>query len=140
MKTILVLLLIGPVVGWAQSPQEKEVLQLSRKKFDWMIQKQYDSLSAVLDEGLQYVHSNGWVETKREVLEDIHSGKLNYEAIDIESATARLYPGVAIVSGRGKFQVKMNENKLTIDLSYTEVYVLSNGRWLLTSRHANRMP
>ncbi len=113
---------------------------LSKKKFDWMIHKKVDSLGLVLDSDLRYVHSNGWSETKQEVLDDLLSGKLNYIAIDIHTAQVRFYEQTAIVNGTGKFQVTMNGNPLTIELGYTEVYVKRQGKWLLASRHANRMP
>lgn len=124
----------------AQNKIEQQILDLSKKKFDWLIHKNADSLALVLDNDLRYVHSNGWSETKQEVLDDLLSGKLNYIAIDIHTAQVRFYEQTAIVNGTGKFQVTMNGNPLTIELSYTEVYVKRQGKWLLASRHANRMP
>jgi hypothetical protein len=124
----------------AQTQTEQQILALSKKKFDWMIHKHLDSLKNVLDDNLHYVHSNGWIETKQEVLDDIASGKLNYTSVDIHSAQARLYSQTAIVNGTGKFQVTMNGTAITIELGYTEVYIQQKSRWLLASRHANRMP
>lgn len=124
----------------AQNKIEQQILDLSKKKFDWLIHKNVDSLALVLDNDLRYVHSNGWSETKQEVLDDLLSGKLNYIAIDIRTAQVRFYEQTAIVNGTGKFQVTMNGNPLTIELGYTEVYVKRQGKWLLASRHANRMP
>ena len=105
-----------------------------------MIHKYLDSLKNVLDDNLRYVHSNGWIETKQEVLDDIVSGKLNYTSEDIHSAQARVYAQTAIVNGTGKFQVTMNGTVITIELGYTEVYIQRKERWFLASRHANRMP
>ena len=124
----------------AQRSDEKEVLALSKKKFEWLVQKQLDSLDKVLDERLQYIHSNGWVETKKDVMDDIISGKLTYHAVDIHSATARVYDQTAIVNGTGKFKVVMSGTSLSFELGYTEVYLRANGKWWLVSRHANRMP
>jgi hypothetical protein len=139
MKYWIIILCITPALVFAQDKEEK-LLNLSKRKFDWMIHKQFDSLRWVLDERVQYVHSNGWIQTKQEILDDIQSGKLVYQAIDIQSAFVRFYDKTAIVNGRGKFQVVMGESSLVIDLSYTEVYTKNKGRWLLSSRHANRMP
>lgn len=142
MKRLLsfVFILAFPLTCFAQLKSDQEVLWLSKKKFDWMIHKNVDSLALVLDNDLRYVHSNGWSETKQEVLDDLLSGKLNYIAIDIYTAQVRFYEQTAIVNGTGKFQVTMNGNPLTIELGYTEVYVKRQGKWLLASRHANRMP
>ncbi len=140
-KLVVALVILIPLNTYAQSSVEQDVLSLSKRKFEWMIHKQLDSLAMILDERLLYVHSNGWVESRNEVLDDIQSGKLTYQSVEIKSATARVYQkNTAIVNGSGKFQVMMNGNSLTIELSYTEVYIRERGKWWLASRHANRMP
>jgi hypothetical protein len=127
------------IVAHAQTQQEHTILDLSKKKFQWMIAMNYDSLEPVLDDRMIFIHSNGWGETKSEFIQDIKSGKLRYTAIDVLEASARVYPGSAVVIGRGKFTVKLDGNALEFDLKYTEFYVQKNGRWLLASRHANRL-
>lgn len=138
MRIIILLFIFSS--SFAQSSDEKEVLALSKKKFEWLVQKQLDSLNKVLDERLQYVHSNGWTETKKDVMEDMASGKLTYQSVDIHKATARVYDQTAFINGTGKFQVVMSGTPLTIELGYTEVYIRKDGRWQLVSRHANKMP
>jgi hypothetical protein len=136
-KIILVLLLATSAS--AQTKTEQEILQLSKKKFQWMTRMQLDSLESILDEQLLFVHSNGWTETKREFIQDIKSGKLRYVNIDVQEASARLFKETAIVIGKGKFQVNLEGNTLDINLYYTEVYVRKDKKWLLASRHANRL-
>lgn len=123
----------------SQPAQEQHVLDLSKKKFQWMVTMQFDSLQAVLDDRMMFIHSNGWLETKTEFIHDIRSGKLRYKSIDIIEATARVYPGSAIIIGRGKFVVTLDGKDLQLELKYTEVYIQQNGKWLLASRHANRL-
>lgn len=123
----------------AAAQEDLQVDKLSRKKFTWLTQKKLDSLAEVLDDRLMYVHSNGWTQTKKEIIDDLKSGKLNYVSIDVKSNRVRVYNSTAIVNGAGSFQVTMDGKPLTIELNYTEVYVKENGRWLLASRHANRM-
>ncbi|MBX2956410.1 MAG: nuclear transport factor 2 family protein [Cyclobacteriaceae bacterium] len=124
----------------AQTSRQKEILDLSQRKFVWLINKQLDSLNLVLDNDLAYIHSNGWVESKQDVLENLRSGKLVYGDVQIENAKVRLYKSTAIVTGTGKFSGGNNGNTFDLRLLYTEVYVLKNKKWLLVSRHANRLP
>ncbi len=124
----------------AQSVSEQAILDLSKKKFGWMIHMKYDSLESILDDRLMFIHSNGWTETKLELIQDIKSGKLKYVNIDISESAARVYTTSAIVTGKGKFTVLLEGNELTINLYYTEVYVWRNEKWLLASRHSNRLP
>ncbi len=123
----------------AQSSSEKTILNLSQKKFQWMVEKQYDSLDRVLDDRLYFVHSNGWAETKKEFFADTQSGKLIYTNISVTEAFVRLYGTSAVIIGRGNFSVRLDGKDMEFDLKYTEVYVYQNNRWQLVSRHANRM-
>src|SRR5687768_7080820 len=106
---IIILFLLGAGCIQAQTA-EQTVLNLSKNKFGWMIRMQYDSLQAALDDRLMFVHSNGWTENKQELIQDIKSGKLHYTNIQVLEATARMYPSTAIVTGKGRFQVKLEGN------------------------------
>ena len=141
MKKLLpaLFLILTAATVQAQSKQEQQVLQLSKQKFKWIVGKNNDSLNYVLDDRLSFIHSNGWVQTKKELMDDLASGKLNYVSIDVLSASARLYPKSAVVTGRGKFVATLNGNTNTYELAYTETYVLQKREWKLVSRHASRV-
>lgn len=142
MKRYLTALILFHIVYsvQAQPGSEHEILDLSKKKFGWMVQMQYDSVESVLDDRLIFIHSNGWTENKQELIQDLKSGKLRYVNIDVIESTARVYTNTAIVTGKGKFSVVLDGADLAINLFYTEVYILKNGKWLLATRHANRLP
>ncbi len=123
----------------SSSVTEAYIVKLHQKKFDWMIKKQYDSLKQVLDDRLVYIHSNGWTESKQEVIADIQSGKLNYTNVKLTESSARIFQKAAIVNGKGFFSVLMDGKPLTIQLYYTEVYVKKKSGWMLVSRHANKI-
>lgn len=139
-KFLLLLLFLVAHTSTAQTTRQKEILNLSQRKFVWLINKQLDSLSLVLDDDLMYIHSNGWTESKKDVLDDLKTGKLVYGDVQIENAQVRLYKNAAIVTGTGKFSGVNDGNTFDLRLLYTEVYVLKNKKWLLASRHANRLP
>ena len=142
MKRILfcIALLLTSIFAAGQDYAEKLIIDLSKRKFDWLITNQYDSLEKYLDERIQYVHSNGWVQNKMEVLNDMRSGKLIYKKVIVKEATVRVYEQAAIINGLGTFEGVMSGTPFSIDLRYTEVFVKSANRWALASRHANRMP
>jgi hypothetical protein len=124
----------------AQSGLERSILDLSSRKFDWLIKKQADSLNRVLDERVLYIHSNGWIQNKKEIVDDMVSGKLIYQKVTITEANARIYGQTAIVTGIGTFEGINSGTAFAINLRYTEVYVSNGKGWMLTSRHSNRMP
>jgi hypothetical protein len=141
---VRLLLLISLCLGWGLVPAqaqdcEAEVLALHHQKFEWMVQTQTDSLALLLDERLAYIHSNGWNESKAEVLENLANGKLGYREVQVEEASARCYGSSAIVTGKGLFKVALEGKPLEIQLYYTEVYVRQGQAWRLASRHACRI-
>jgi|SRR6185295_7186422 len=134
------LVFIPDTFAQSASAQEKKVLDLSSRKFNWLIEKKYDSLESFLDDRLTYVHSSGWVQNKREVIDDLKTGKLNYVKVTIKEATARIYEKTSIVNGIATIDGLMEGKSFVVDLRYTEVHVLKGKNWSLVSRHANKMP
>jgi hypothetical protein len=136
---IVTALLVFTLQTKAQAQAEQQVLDLSKKKFHWLTGMQLDSLESMLDDRLLFIHSSGWTETKTELIQDLKSGKLRYVRVDVEETSVRMYEKTAIVTGKGKFFVVLEGKDLEINLSYTEVYVQRGNKWVLASRHANRM-
>src|SRR4249920_246689 len=120
------MLLMSVILSFGQTTDQQIVENLARKKFQWMTRQRFDSLEAILDDRLKYIHSNGWVQSKQDVIADLKSGKLAMEQIDIHDLEVRVYEGVAIVTGRGKFSGNVNKTPFAIDLMFTEVYVRKN--------------
>jgi hypothetical protein len=117
----------------------KDVLQCSERKFDWMVNKNLDSLAEVLHPNVQYIHSNGLTETKIDVLENLRSGKLMLHSVRIKNADVRIVNQVAIVTGRGTFVGKIDQKDFEVELLYSEVWIFMDSKWLLLQRHANRV-
>ena len=134
------LVLVTAVFSFGQAKEERAVLDLCKRKFQWMIHDRVDSLEAALDDRLKFIHSTGWIQTKQELLADTKSGKLNYQTIDVSDLEARVYGTTAIVTGKGTFSGTNTGTPFVVSLMFTEVYVLKDKVWQLASRHANKMP
>ncbi len=139
MKSPLILFVILAINSFGQSNEER-VDQLHRKKFTWLINKNYDSLNWILHEQVQYIHSNGWVQSKKEVNEDLKSGRLNYTNIDIVEAKVTVHQKTAVVSGKGRFRGLMpDKSEFNLSLFYTEVYIKVGKEWKLLNRLATKI-
>jgi hypothetical protein len=120
--------------------KETTVSHLHRKKFTWLINKDYDSLNWLMHENVQYIHSNGWVQSKKEVIDDLTSGKLNYTNIEVVESNVTIYQNTAIVSGKGRFRGLMpDKSEFNLSLFYTEVYVKVGKDWKLLNRLATKI-
>jgi hypothetical protein len=141
-KNLLVLFLLLSLPFFSQTKKDKiahHIIALHQKKFDFMISKQFDSLSLILDADLKYIHSNGWVESKEDLLANLKSDKLVYKKVTVSETKVTLTNHVAIVSGKGLFSVVLENQTLEIPLMYSEIYVKKKGKWLLLHRHANKL-
>jgi Domain of unknown function (DUF4440) len=137
---IFFILLIVGTQAYSQTPLAEKVNQLHKKKFDWLINKKYDSLIVLLDDQVKYIHSNGWVQSKEEVIDDLKSGKLNYTSVTVEESTVSYFNKCAVVTGKGLFKGLMTDkSEFTIHLIYTEVYVKQKNQWRLVSRQATKI-
>jgi hypothetical protein len=126
--------------SYSQSRSEEEIVMgLSADKFRWIVNKQLDSLESMLHERVTYIHSNGWSQNKKEIIDDLRTGKTSMKSIEIQSSTARLFNQTAIVNGQGKFVGDMNGTPFTVDLIYTEGYIKEKEKWLLVSRLATKV-
>jgi hypothetical protein len=133
------------LMGWgplcAQPTDTAEsVLDLHRQKFQWMVARDTDSLADLLAKDVVYVHSNGWHETRTDVLQNIASGRLRYHDVQVLRAQVRAYGDTWIVNGRGRFDVALEDEAWILLLDYTEVYIRQQDTYTLVSRHACRVP
>lgn len=140
MKTISLIAFIFMNVSSFGQKDEDVVDLLHRKKFTWLITKNYDSLNWIMHEQVQYVHSNGWIQSKKEVIEDLNTGKLNYKQIEILESTTTTHKKTALVSGKGRFRGLMpDQSEFNLSLFYTEVYVKVGKEWKLLNRLATKI-
>ena len=71
----------GSLAQSARQADSSKLRELSRTKFEWMVNKDIDRWKALLDGQLLYIHSNGWIETSQDVINDIETKKLS--ALDL---------------------------------------------------------
>ncbi len=97
------------------------------------------SLSNYLDKNLSYGHSNGWLETKEELLQNLATGKMKYIEIKEDSVTTSADKEIANVRFKSTINAVLNGNQLTVNLRVLEVWRNKNGKWLLFARQAVRV-
>jgi hypothetical protein len=97
-------------------------------------------LGQVLDDALEYVHSNGEVDTKAGFIESLTSGKRDYVSTTFEIQGIRILGDIAIIRGTAKVTVADNGQSRDLDLGYTDVWVWKDQRWQMTAWRSARMP
>ncbi len=120
----------------ADELKKQSIHAIHLKKFKWLAEQQYDSLSTLLHDDVHYIHSNGWKESKADVIANLKSGKLTYTEVKVHESDVRLISNTGVVTGKGTFYVSMDGKPYSFDLYYTEVYVNTDTGIKLISRHA----
>ncbi len=113
-----------------------QINNLHLQKFRWLVEKKLDSLTTLLHNDVFYIHSNGWQESKTEVMANIQSGKLTYNDVKVHESKVRILEKTAVVTGKGTFYVSLEGKSSEFNLFYTEVYVMTDAGIKLISRHA----
>jgi len=132
---ILGLFLIAVSAQWSfaqNSSADQEIIELSKKKWQWMADKKVDSLAALFHEKAEFVHMGGNWGTDRE-LQVIESGGIWYKKADIHEVSVQLIDNTAILLNRITLLAEVGGNEVTNPFIVTEVYVKENGTWKLGS-------
>ena len=104
-----------------------------------LVNKRVQGIDLFTHENLRYTHSNGWVETKKEQIENIKTGYLTYHSFQEDS--------LRVIAGKKKAQVFFNAvvdvtlkgNRNTYKLRVTEVWKRKYNHWFLLARQATKM-
>ncbi|MDT0690040.1 DUF4440 domain-containing protein [Salegentibacter sp. F188] len=116
----------------SQKDTEQEIIELSKKKWEWMADKNADALAELFHEKSQFVHMGGSWGKEREV-EVIRSGGIHYKNADIHEVSVDVMGNTAIVLNRITLLAVVGGNEVTNPFIVTEVYKKENGDWKLAN-------
>lgn len=136
MKALIIGLLLFTMVGqwsFAQDlPADQVIIELSKLKWQWMADKNVDSLASLFHEKAEFVHMGGHWGTDRE-LQVIETGGIWYKKADIHEVSVRIIDNTAILLNRITLLAEVGGNEVTNPFIVTEVYVKISGTWKLGS-------
>jgi hypothetical protein len=118
--------------------EEQEVLSLSREKWRWMSERNFDALAALFHEKAVFVHMGGTMSRDQE-LGVIKSGGIHYKHAEILEASVRFVGTTAIVLNRIRLVAVVGGNEVTNPFVVTEVYVQEGGTRKLAALSFTRL-
>ena len=114
----------------SQTPEQQEVIKLSRMKWDWMADKKVDSLETLFDDKAMFTHMGGtWGKTQE--LATIKSGGIWYKKAAVYAVDARIFGDAAILLEDIDLQAAVGGREVTNPFMVTEVYIQESGKWKL---------
>jgi 4-carboxymuconolactone decarboxylase len=112
--------------------KEQEIINLSKKKWLWMADKNVDSLNALFNEKSVFVHMGGsW--GKEQELKIIKTGGIHYKQADIQETSVQLIGNTAVLLNKIRLVAVVGGNEVVNPFMVTEVYVKQNNTWTLGS-------
>lgn len=128
----LCLVLVDTQSSRAQSAagQEQQIIDLSKKKWQWMADKNVDELAKLFDDKAKFVHMSGtW--KKDEELEIIKTGSIWYKNADVKDVAVEIVGNTAIIWSRIMLSAMVRGNEANTEFTVTEVYTKQTGDWKL---------
>lgn len=117
---------------------EQEIINLSKAKWQWMADKNTDSLTVLFNEKSMFVHMGGsW--GKEQEINIIKTGGIWYKKADIHSVTVNVIGNTVILLNEIDLLAVVGGNEVTNPFMVTEVYVKENGEWTMGSLSFSRL-
>ncbi len=133
---ILILLLTSSITGFAQSVNEEKLTTTVKEFHQALVQKNTISINQQTDKALSYGHSNGWVETKANMIKDLETGYISYQQIKEDSISIIINGDMANVRFLSDVTATMKGTRNSFRLRVLEVWVKKSKRWVLFARQA----
>ena len=120
------------------TPEQQEIIHLSKKKWDWMADKNVDSLRVLFDDKSMFIHMGGsWGKTQE--LTTIKSGGIWYKKAEVYAVIVNLFGNTAILLNDIDLEAVVGGNTVTNPFMVTEVYIKDAGKWKMGSLTFSRL-
>lgn len=146
MKTFIIglfLIFLGTIVSFAQqnikySLEQEKIINLSKQKWQWMAEKNVDSLEKLFDDKSMFIHMGGtW--GKSEELTTIKNGNIWYKKAEIYNVTINIFGNTAILLNDIDLIAVVGGNEVINPFMVTEVYIKTKGKWKMASLTFSRL-
>lgn len=138
MKRFFFILLVAsfPVLGAAQTSFLKEAAAKLDKA---LIAKDTFVLKQLLHKSVTYGHSNGWVETKAEMLNNLGTGKMAYNKINCKDVKWIVSNNVATLRNTSEISYVKDDKPGNLNLHVVQVWLKTNKGWQLLTRQSTKL-
>jgi alpha-D-ribose 1-methylphosphonate 5-phosphate C-P lyase len=121
------------LVAFANAQTDEEKLIATVKEFhQTLVNKNTVSINQQTDKALSYGHSNGWVQTKADIIKDFERRYISYQSFKEDSITVSMNDNMANVRFVADITATLNGTTINnYHLRVLEVWVKKGKRWVL---------
>ncbi len=128
---------LGMPAVWAGDIEDVRAADLRR--ISALINGDAKTLEAVLADDLSYGHSDGRVQTKRELLAVLATGSVTYRSYDGPAPVVRIQENTAWLSGVAELDAVAGGAAVKLRLRYLAVYAKDSDGWRLRAYQSTRV-
>ena len=122
------------VYSYAQQTKEEKLVVTVKEFHHALVNKNTVSLNQQTDKALSYGHSNGWVENKKDLINDLETGLISYQSFKEDSIAVNINGNVANVRFKAGVEATMKGTAINLKLRVLEVWIKKSKRWVLFAR------
>jgi ketosteroid isomerase-like protein len=97
------------------------------------------TIKKLVDSKIQYGHSNGWIQTRQDIMNDMYNGKLTYTDIQQSDMQVRMEGNIALVRSNVAIDAAMNSKVVQFKLAVLQVWKKEKTGWILIARQAGKL-
>jgi len=110
-------------------------------RFEAQVNANASVLGQLLDDGLEYTHSNGDLDTKASFIDSLVTGTRDYISSTATIETVRIFGDVGVIRGKAKVTVGgKGRQPQDLSIGYTDIWLWKDGRWQMTAWRSARLP
>jgi hypothetical protein len=117
-----------------------DALQAEDARYEAQIDCDFDALDTLLGKDLVYIHSSTVQDTKASFIESLRAGKVSYHSMERSNTKVRIFGNVAIITGKGVFEVTARGRDKTLNLLFHSVWVKRESGLQFVSWQATLLP
>jgi Domain of unknown function (DUF4440) len=136
MRIVLSLMLLFLLVFASAQTEESKLITTMKEFHQALVEKNTVAINQQTEKALSYGHSNGWVQTKTDLIKDFETGLISYQSYKEDSVQVSLSGKIANVRFIADINATMRGNSSSYHLKVLEVWVKKGKRWLLFARQA----
>lgn len=138
MRSIILIALVLITNGLFGQTEEAKLTSTMKEFHQALVNKNTVSINQQTDKALSYGHSNGWVETKADMIKDLETGYIVYHSYKKDSVNVTINETMANARFVADISATLRGNTTNFHLKVLEVWVKKGKRWILFARQAAR--
>jgi hypothetical protein len=131
-----IVFLFACLQAFTQVTEEQKLLTTVKEFHQALVNKNTVSINQQTDKALTYGHSNGWVQTKADIIKDFETNFISYQSFKEDSISVSLSNNLASVRFIADINATLKGTMSSHHIKVLEVWVKKSKRWILFARQA----